>query len=266
MRLFIIVCLLTCIRPVLAAPSDGVLMLGFSHALGERVSDISFGYRSIYSADHDSYTEIDLAADFKLNYRAGLEFESFRANHLNGDLQYESDVGVTFYAPRGKWYVGSAFSDGIHALGVEIALSSLVSGGSIDDVNVNYSSWRAKRIKENAIRIYKYFRKKLSKQKKRQKTIDYAANNIAEDRGGTNGVKELSDRQKKSIRTHKKRIAAHKEKLQSFIDSPTVKPGMENLPIELIKKQQLRRVEHLETEINTFMNNIEKIKRGEIKS
>ncbi|MEJ2612813.1 MAG: hypothetical protein P8179_22820 [Candidatus Thiodiazotropha sp.] len=38
---------------------------------------------------------------------------------------------------------------------------------------------------------------------------------------------------------------------------------MENLPKEVVQKQQQRRIQHLETEINTFKNNIDKINRGE---
>lgn len=41
---------------------------------------------------------------------------------------------------------------------------------------------------------------------------------------------------------------------------------MENLPKDVIQKQQQRRIKHLEAEINTFKKNIEKIKRGEINS
>ena len=45
-----------------------------------------------------------------------------------------------------------------------------------------------------------------------------------------------------------------------------MRPGMEKLPKDVIQKQQQRRINHLETEINTFKNNIDKIKRGEIDS
>jgi hypothetical protein len=44
----------------------------------------------------------------------------------------------------------------------------------------------------------------------------------------------------------------------------TVRPGMENLPREVIQKQQQSRIQHLENEIQTFRNNIEKTLRGEL--
>lgn len=41
---------------------------------------------------------------------------------------------------------------------------------------------------------------------------------------------------------------------------------MEHLPKEVIEKQQQRRIQHLETEIKTFKENIDKIRRGELGS
>jgi RHS repeat-associated protein len=82
----------------------------------------------------------------------------------------------------------------------------------------------------------------------------------------TKGVKELTTQQQKAIRSLEKQIAKHEKKIQDFKDNPTVRPGMENLPKEVIQKQQQRRIQHLETEINTFKNNIDKIKQGEIDS
>jgi hypothetical protein len=38
---------------------------------------------------------------------------------------------------------------------------------------------------------------------------------------------------------------------------------MEKLSKDVIQKQQQRRINHLETEIRTFRNNIEKIKQGD---
>lgn len=80
------------------------------------------------------------------------------------------------------------------------------------------------------------------------------------------GVKELTKQQQKSVRSLEKQISKHEKKLQEFRDNPTVRPGMEKLPKEVIQKQQQRRINHLETEIRTFRNNIEKIKRGDIDS
>jgi RHS repeat-associated protein len=68
---------------------------------------------------------------------------------------------------------------------------------------------------------------------------------------------------RRAIRSLEKQIAKHQKKLQEFINNPTIRPGMENLPKELIQKQQQRRVQHLLDEINTFGKNIEKIQRGE---
>ena len=60
------------------------------------------------------------------------------------------------------------------------------------------------------------------------------------------------------------KIQKHQQKLDNFKANPTVRPGMENLPIGVIKRQQGARIKHLETEINTFKNNIAKIKSGEL--
>ena len=79
-------------------------------------------------------------------------------------------------------------------------------------------------------------------------------------------VGELTKQQQKATRSLEKRIAEHEKKLQELKETPTVRPGMEGLPKEIIKKQQQRRIQHLEQEINTFKNNIEKIKRGELGS
>lgn len=53
-------------------------------------------------------------------------------------------------------------------------------------------------------------------------------------------------------------------KLDDFRANPTVRPGMEGLPDEVIKAQQATRIRHLETEIRTFQNNIQKILNGEL--
>ncbi len=78
---------------------------------------------------------------------------------------------------------------------------------------------------------------------------------------GSKGV-ELTNSQLKSIRSLEKQIEKHQQKLDAFKANPTVRPGMENLPENVIKQQQQARIRHLETEINTFKNNIEKIKNG----
>lgn len=73
--------------------------------------------------------------------------------------------------------------------------------------------------------------------------------------------KELTKEQQKSVRSYEKRISEHEQKLEEFRNNPTVRPGMENLPAEVIKKQQQARISHLESEIRTFKDNIQKILR-----
>jgi hypothetical protein len=74
------------------------------------------------------------------------------------------------------------------------------------------------------------------------------------------GGGELSKQAQKSIRSLEKQIAKHEDKLADFKASPTVRPGMENLPEAVIRQQQARRIQHLGTEIQTFKNNIEKVR------
>jgi len=74
----------------------------------------------------------------------------------------------------------------------------------------------------------------------------------------------LSKEQLKAQRSLEKRISEHEQKLQQFKANPTVRPGMEGLSKDLIKKQQERRMDHLQKEIDTFRKNIEKINRGEL--
>jgi hypothetical protein len=74
---------------------------------------------------------------------------------------------------------------------------------------------------------------------------------------------QLSAQAQKGIRSLQDRIAEHEQKLADFKANPTVRPGMENQPAEVIGKQQQARIEHLEREIQTFKSNIEKLKKGE---
>ena len=78
------------------------------------------------------------------------------------------------------------------------------------------------------------------------------------------GARNLIKFQLKSIKSLEKQIQKHQQKPDDFKTNPTVKPGMENLPKDVIKKQQQARIKHLEMEINTFKKNIEKIKNGEL--
>jgi uncharacterized protein RhaS with RHS repeats len=75
-------------------------------------------------------------------------------------------------------------------------------------------------------------------------------------------ARELTKEETKSVQSLEKRIAEHEQKLAEFKQNPTVRPGMEGLSQEKIAAQQARRIEHLETEIKTFRNNIDKIKNG----
>ena len=76
---------------------------------------------------------------------------------------------------------------------------------------------------------------------------------------GGNSLRKLSSQQARSVLSLEKRIAEHKRKLEEFMNNPTVRPGMQGLPRELIEKQQAARIAHLRREIETFENNIDKI-------
>ena len=73
-------------------------------------------------------------------------------------------------------------------------------------------------------------------------------------------AKELSKQEAKAIRSYEKRIAEHEKKLTDFKENPTVKPGMEKQSVEAVEAQQAARVQHLEKEIKTFKENVQKIK------
>jgi len=75
---------------------------------------------------------------------------------------------------------------------------------------------------------------------------------------------KLTKSQIKSIKSLKKRITEHMKKIEEFKKNPTIKPGMEKMPKEVIEKQQQIRIKHLENEINTFKENIQKITNGEL--
>jgi hypothetical protein len=75
--------------------------------------------------------------------------------------------------------------------------------------------------------------------------------------------KDLSKEDRKSIRSLEKQIEKHEQKLADFKNNPSVRPGMENQSQEVIEAQRATRVRHLETEIRTFQNNIDKIRGGQ---
>jgi len=82
--------------------------------------------------------------------------------------------------------------------------------------------------------------------------------------------KALGAQQKKSIRSLERQISDHQKRLQDFKNNPTVRPGMEGLPKDIIKaqqqQQQQQRIKDLGDEIETFKNNIQKILNGTLKS
>lgn len=57
-------------------------------------------------------------------------------------------------------------------------------------------------------------------------------------------------------------MAEFEQKLVDFKRNPTVRPGMGGQPSEAIAQVQLRRIRHLEMEIETFRKNVEKLKEG----
>jgi RHS repeat-associated protein len=82
--------------------------------------------------------------------------------------------------------------------------------------------------------------------------------------GPGKGVTKVSGTARKSIRTLERRIAEHEEKIAKFRAHPTVRPGMEKMSAEAVARQQQRRIEKLEKEIEKFRGNIEKIKEGKL--
>jgi hypothetical protein len=67
----------------------------------------------------------------------------------------------------------------------------------------------------------------------------------------------------RSIRSLEKQITEHQQKIADFKANPTIRPGMENLPKNVIEAQQQGRIRHLEKEINTFRGNIRKLNKEE---
>jgi len=70
---------------------------------------------------------------------------------------------------------------------------------------------------------------------------------------------KMSAEDKRSVRSLQKQIREHHQKIQDFKNNPTVRPGMENQPADIIAKQHQARLDHLYREIRTFENNIYKI-------
>lgn len=93
--------------------------------------------------------------------------------------------------------------------------------------------------------------------------VGAAAAVIREAGTSTTAAKVLSSEARRGIRSLEKRIAEHEAKLANFKANPTVRAGMEGQPKEVIQAAQQARIRHMEKEIQTFKENIEKLRRGE---
>ena len=78
----------------------------------------------------------------------------------------------------------------------------------------------------------------------------------------TRGAAPLSKEAQKGIRSLEQRIAEHERKLADFKASPTPRPGTQGLSKEIQQQSIDGRIRHLEKEIETFRNNIEKLRGG----
>nr|WP_241754786.1 hemagglutinin repeat-containing protein [Cupriavidus basilensis] len=74
-----------------------------------------------------------------------------------------------------------------------------------------------------------------------------------------NNANALSPQDIKSIKSYEKLIKEHERKLADFVANPTIRLGIENLPPAIIERQHSARIRHLETEISTFRDNIDKL-------
>ncbi|WP_373085472.1 RHS repeat-associated core domain-containing protein [Sneathiella sp.] len=88
------------------------------------------------------------------------------------------------------------------------------------------------------------------------------AENGTNGKDGATGNKSPTNQTEKAIRSLRKRLAEHEQKLSDFKRNPTVRPGMEGQPESVIRAAQESRIRHLEKEIQTFKNNIDKLKGG----
>ncbi|MGZ8316267.1 MAG: hypothetical protein ACXW3B_13985 [Telluria sp.] len=71
----------------------------------------------------------------------------------------------------------------------------------------------------------------------------------------------MSKQELRSIRSLEKQIEKHERKIADFEKNPTVRPGMEGQPTEVIAAQQQQRVNDLKNEIQkNFVNKINQIK------
>ena len=104
-----------------------------------------------------------------------------------------------------------------------------------------------------------------------ENTVGAAKKGFTDKKTPTNtGKSKLTSSQEKSIKSYKKDIAIHEKKLSDYIANPDKydnKGTLKNAPNAEIRKKIIdSRIKHLETEIKTFKNNIEKIKNGELDS
>jgi len=70
---------------------------------------------------------------------------------------------------------------------------------------------------------------------------------------------KMTAEDKRAVRSLQRQIKKHHQKINDFKNNPTVRPGMENQPADVIAKQQQARIDHLYREIRAFENNIYKI-------
>jgi RHS repeat-associated protein len=75
------------------------------------------------------------------------------------------------------------------------------------------------------------------------------------ERTRTVNLDQLSKQDRKSYESYDKLISEHRQKLDEFKANPTVRPGMEGQPKEVIEAAQERRIKHLEREIKAFEKN-----------
>lgn len=66
----------------------------------------------------------------------------------------------------------------------------------------------------------------------------------------------LSADDRRAIRSFRKLIDAHEKKLEEFCAQPTVRPGMEQMPLDRIQSQQEARIRRLQREIRRFEEEI----------
>ena len=159
---------------------------------------------------------------------------------------YANNNPYAYKDPDGRY--GKAILELLKAIGKKLASSSKKNGGGKKGVGQQVGEKSAqKTTQQNTKRVDK------NKSSENSKTEQAK-------------TKTTEAQKAKAVRSLEKRIKEHQEKIEKFKKDPSVRPGMENQSKEAIRQQQQRRIEHLETEIRTFRNNIEKINNGSLNS